>query len=447
MTATSLELPKAAGKLAGTYANGRKCGSKPGVVQLLIWSPPSWQSPFVGCRVERDQLRPGRSVHAGVPAEGRGRAEADGREDRGGVLQGGDHADDRQGRDHHHDHQAGRHHHDHQAGREHDDEHDGRDRHDDEHHGREQHDDHRWLMDAVVLVGGEGTRLRPLTYEIPKQMLPVVERPMIVHVLEWLAQHGVDRAVLSLGYRADAFLQAFPTSKIAGVALEYVVEPEPLDTAGAIRFAAEKAGVSDTFLVLNGDVLTDFDARPLRLPPLAPGGSAPSPSRRWRIPRAFGVVPTDEDGRVTAFIEKPPPGEAPTNLINAGIYVLETSVLERIPAGRRVSIERETFPELVEGGILYALASDAYWLDTGTPEQFLQAQLDILSGAGACSCPRRPRSAAGSGWTRARGRRPARPALLRRPAGRDRRQVRRVRQRRRVLARASARAPSCNVPC
>ena len=197
---------------------------------------------------------------------------------------------------------------------------------------RGRHDDHHWLMDAVVLVGGEGTRLRPLTYEIPKQMLPVVGRPMIAHVIEWLAGHGVDRAVLSLGYRADAFIEAFPDNTLAGVALEYVVEPEPLDTAGAVRFAAEKAGVSDTFLVLNGDVLTDFDASGLvefhRSRP-ADASIALDAGRRTR--RSFGVVPTDEDGRVTAFIEKPPAGQAPTNLINAGIYVLETSVLERIP--------------------------------------------------------------------------------------------------------------------
>jgi mannose-1-phosphate guanylyltransferase len=114
-------------------------------------------------------------------------------------------------------------------------------------------------MDAVVLVGGEGTRLRPLTWEIPKQMLHLVGRPMIVHVFEWLAGHGIDRAVLSLGPRADAFVQAFPSDRLAGVALDYVVEPEPLDTAGAIRFAAEQAGVSDTFLVVNGDVLTELD--------------------------------------------------------------------------------------------------------------------------------------------------------------------------------------------
>ena len=242
-------------------------------------------------------------------------------------------------------------------------------------------------MDAVVLVGGEGTRLRPLTYEIPKQMLPVVERPMIAHVVEWLARHGVDRAVLSLGYRADAFVEAFPDDTLAGVALEYVVEPEPLDTAGAVGFAAEKAGVSDTFLVLNGDVLTELDASGLvefhrSRPADASIALTPVPD-----PSNFGVVPTDEAGRVTAFIEKPPEGKAPTNLINAGVYVLETSVLERIPPGRRVSIERETFPALVAAGGLYALASDAYWLDTGRPHQYLQAQLDILEGRRACVPP------------------------------------------------------------
>ncbi len=241
-------------------------------------------------------------------------------------------------------------------------------------------------MDAVVLVGGEGTRLRPLTYEIPKQMLPIVGRPMIVHVLEWLSKHGVDRAVLSLGYRADAFTQAFPSGEIAGVALECVVEPDPLDTAGAIRFAADKSGVNDTFLVLNGDVLTDFDVSALLAFHRSRRAEASIGLTPVDDPSRFGVVATDAGGPVTAFIEKPPQGTAPTNLINAGIYVLDPAILDRIPAGRRVSIERETFPELVAAGILYALASDAYWLDTGTPRQFIQAQLDILRGRrpGAC---------------------------------------------------------------
>ncbi|MGD1011009.1 MAG: NDP-sugar synthase [Acidimicrobiales bacterium] len=235
-------------------------------------------------------------------------------------------------------------------------------------------------MDAIVLVGGEGTRLRPLTYEIPKQMLTVVGRPMIELVVEWLSRHDVDRAVLSLGYRADAFVKAFPSSEIAGVALDYVVEPEPLDTAGAIRFAAEQASVSEAFLVLNGDVLTEFDASALVAFHRLRSAQASIALTPVADPSRFGVVPTTADGRVTAFIEKPPRDEAPTNLINAGIYVLETSVLDRIAIGRRVSMERETFPALVEAGKLYAMASDAYWLDTGTPQQFLQAQTDILSG-------------------------------------------------------------------
>jgi mannose-1-phosphate guanylyltransferase len=242
-------------------------------------------------------------------------------------------------------------------------------------------------MDAVVLVGGEGTRLRPLTYEIPKQMLPVVERPMIVRVLEWLATHGVDRAVLSLGYRPDAFLRAFPEHRVAGVDLAYAVEPEPLDTAGAVRFAADKAGVDDTFLVLNGDVLTDFDAAALVEFHRSRNAQASIALTPVSDPSAFGVVPTDDTGLVTAFIEKPTRANAPTNLINAGIYVLEPAVLERIPTGRRVSIERETFPGLVSDRALYALASDAYWLDTGTPQQYLQAQLDILAGRRAELAP------------------------------------------------------------
>lgn len=235
-------------------------------------------------------------------------------------------------------------------------------------------------MDAVVLVGGEGTRLRPLTYDVPKQMLPVVDRPMIEHVVEWLATHGVDRVVLSLGYRPDAFLAAYPDGVCAGVEMAYAIEAELLDTAGAIRFAARSAGVEGTFIVLNGDVLSDFDVGSLVARHRASGATGTIQLTPVEDPSAFGVVPTDDSGRVVAFIEKPPPGTAPTNLINAGCYVLEPSVLDLIPDGRRVSIERETFPALVERGTLFAMGSDTYWLDTGTPEKFLQASLDVLDG-------------------------------------------------------------------
>ncbi len=235
-------------------------------------------------------------------------------------------------------------------------------------------------MQAVVLVGGEGTRLRPLTLSTPKQMLPIVEQPMIERVLGHLAYHGVDQAVLSLGYLPDAFMDAYPEGTAAGVRLSYAVEPEPLDTAGAVRFAADAAGIRDTFVVVNGDVLTDMDVSALvafHRDRRAEGTIALHPVAD---PSAFGVVPTDERGRVTAFVEKPLREEAPTNLINAGTYVLEPSFLQRVPAGRRVSIERETFPAMVRDASLYAAADEAYWLDTGTPAAYLQAHRDLVEG-------------------------------------------------------------------
>ncbi|MEJ5254310.1 MAG: NDP-sugar synthase [Acidimicrobiales bacterium] len=235
-------------------------------------------------------------------------------------------------------------------------------------------------MRAVVLVGGFGTRLRPLTSTIPKQMLPIVGRPMIERVIDALSRHGVTDAILSLGYRPDAFLEAYPGDVCAGVRLHYAVEGEPLDTAGAVRFAAEEGGIDSTFFVVNGDVLTDLDLTELwrfHREHRAEGTIALTPVDD---PSRYGVVPVDEHGRVEAFIEKPPPGEAPSHWINAGTYVLEPSVLDRIPAGRRVSIERETFPAMVADRSLYALQSDAYWVDAGTPAAYLQAQLDLIDG-------------------------------------------------------------------
>jgi mannose-1-phosphate guanylyltransferase len=231
-----------------------------------------------------------------------------------------------------------------------------------------------------VLVGGFGTRLRPLTLQTPKQMLPVAGQPMIERVLAHLGAHGITEAVLSLGFRPDAFTDAYPDATCAGVALTYAVEPEPLDTAGAIAFAARHAGVSERFLVVNGDVLTDLDLGALFAFHDDAGAEGTIALTRVEDPSQFGVVPTDEKGRVEAFVEKPPRHEAPTDLINAGFYVLEASVLERIPAGVRVNVERETFPGMVADGTLYARADEAYWLDVGTPERYLQASLDLLDG-------------------------------------------------------------------
>jgi mannose-1-phosphate guanylyltransferase len=235
-------------------------------------------------------------------------------------------------------------------------------------------------MRAIILVGGFGTRLRPLTENTPKQMLPVVDRPMIERVVTHLGRHGVTQAVLSLGYRPDAFLDAYPNGTCAGVSLTYAVEPEPLDTAGAVRFAALHADINERFIVVNGDVLTDVDIGALWNLHGDLGAEGTIVLTPVDDPSRYGVVPIDSTGKVEAFIEKPPPGEAPSHWINAGTYVLEPSVIDRIPDGVRASIERETFPAMVADGSLYGHHSDAYWVDAGTPATYLQAQLDLIDG-------------------------------------------------------------------
>ena len=235
-------------------------------------------------------------------------------------------------------------------------------------------------MQAVILVGGEGTRLRPLTLSAPKQMLPIMGVAMLEGVLGQLALHGVDEAVLSLGYLPDRFLEAYPDGQCAGVRLRYAVEPAPLDTAGAVRFALEELDLQGTFIVVNGDVLTDLDVTALVAFHKSHGAEGTIALHPVDDPSRFGVVPTDADGRVVAFVEKPLQHEAPTNLINAGTYVLEPRFAERLVLGERVSLERVTFPDMVADRSLFAVADDHYWLDTGTPEAFLQAHHDILSG-------------------------------------------------------------------
>ena len=235
-------------------------------------------------------------------------------------------------------------------------------------------------MRAVVLVGGFGTRLRPLTFTTPKPMLPVGNRPIIENLVTMLSQAGVSEVVLALGFKPEPFMAAFPDGHCAGVALHYAVEPEPLDTGGAIRFAAEHAGVDDTFVVVNGDVLTDLDVSRLIDFHRSTGAEATIHLTPVDDPSAYGVVELDDEGRVRRFVEKPAPGTSPSNLINAGTYVFEPSVLSRIPTGRKVSIERETFPMLVESGSLYALSTDDYWIDTGRPDTYRQANFDLLDG-------------------------------------------------------------------
>lgn len=242
-------------------------------------------------------------------------------------------------------------------------------------------------MRAVVLVGGFGTRLRPLTSATPKPMLHVGNRPIIEHLVAGLARGGVTEVVLALGFRPEPFMEAFPDSICAGIPLLYAVEPEPLDTAGAVLFAAEFAGIDDTFVVANGDVLTDLDVAGLVGAHRSNGAEATIHVYPVDDPSAFGVVEFDDSGRVLRFVEKPRPGESTSNMINAGTYVFEASVLDRIPSGRKVSIERETFPALVAEGRLYAYPEVVYWLDTGRPEQYLQANLDLLDGLRANPLP------------------------------------------------------------
>ena len=235
-------------------------------------------------------------------------------------------------------------------------------------------------MKAVVLVGGFGTRLRPLTLSTPKPMLPVGHVPMVENLVRMLAKADITEVVLGLGFRPEPFIRAFPDGECAGIALHYAVEPEPLDTAGAIKFAAESAGIDDTFVVANGDVLTDLNVTSLIDFHRRTHARATLHLTPVDDPSAYGVVVVDGDGKVQRFVEKPAPGTEPSRMINAGTYVFEPDVLDVIPSGRKVSVERETFPILVERGSLFAMATDDYWIDTGRPETYLKANLDVIDG-------------------------------------------------------------------
>lgn len=235
-------------------------------------------------------------------------------------------------------------------------------------------------MKALLIAGGFGTRLRPLTYTRPKHLLPIANRTHIHHVFDLLQRHGIDDAVLLTSYLAEAFEGTVKEAAERGMRVEVTHEAEPLGTAGAMKNAEALVG-DETFFAFNGDILSTVDlgaALEFHRSNEAEGTIVLTPVED---PSAFGVVPTDRDGRVQGFIEKPPRGEAPTDLINAGIYILEPSVLARIPEGVEWSAERALFPGLVEDGArLFATATNAYWMDVGTPEKYLAANLDALSG-------------------------------------------------------------------
>jgi mannose-1-phosphate guanylyltransferase len=235
-------------------------------------------------------------------------------------------------------------------------------------------------VQAVVLVGGEGTRLRPLTEHVPKPALTLVDRPFLAYVVEWLAGHGVDEIVLACGFLPDVLREALAgEEERAGARIRYVVEPEPLGTAGAIRYAADALGedLGDRFLALNGDVLTDLDLSALLRAHAERAARATIALHPVEDSAAFGLVHSGPEGEVLQFLEKT--GEAAPGEVNAGMYALERSVLGLIPPGESVSIERYVFPRLVGEG-LHGLLLDGYWVDIGTPERYLQASWDILEG-------------------------------------------------------------------
>jgi mannose-1-phosphate guanylyltransferase len=231
-------------------------------------------------------------------------------------------------------------------------------------------------MKAVVLVGGEGTRLRPLTETIPKPLVPLVDRPFLSHVLDRLAGQGVDEAILSSSYLGPRF-RDFLDEWSGPPAVTWATERLPLGTAGAIANAAQ--GLRETFLVCNGDILTDLDVRDLVDRHREAGAVATIALTPVEDARPYGLVEIDSHGRVLAFREKP--AELVPGTINAGTYVLEPEALEGVRRGQPTSIERETFPSLVSSGRpVYGLVAGAYWLDLGTPEKYLRATFDVLEG-------------------------------------------------------------------
>jgi mannose-1-phosphate guanylyltransferase len=234
-------------------------------------------------------------------------------------------------------------------------------------------------VQAIVLVGGEGTRLRPLTATVPKPALTLVDRPFLAYMIEWLAGHGVDEVVLACGFLPDVLREVLGDGERAGARIHYVTEPQPLGTAGAIRFAADAMGESldDEFLALNGDVLTDLDLTALVDAHRTRGAVATIAVHPVEDSSAYGLIRCGAGGEVLEFAEKT--GERRPGEVNAGIYVLGRSVLDRVPPGENVSIERDVFPRLAEQG-LYGLPLDGYWMDIGTPERYLQASWDILEG-------------------------------------------------------------------
>jgi mannose-1-phosphate guanylyltransferase len=233
-------------------------------------------------------------------------------------------------------------------------------------------------VDAVVLVGGRGTRLRPLTLSAPKPMLPTAGVPFMTHLLSRIRAVGISHVVFGTSYMAEVFSDHFGDGSDLGMDLEYLVEDEPLDTAGGIRNVAGALREPDV-MVFNSDILSGVDLTALVDTHRSTEADVTLHLVKVPDPRRFGCVPTGPEGRVTAFLEKT--DDPPTDQINAGCYVFRREVIESIPAGRRVSVERETFPGLlVAGARVQGYVDTSYWLDVGTPEAFVRGSSDLVLG-------------------------------------------------------------------
>ncbi len=232
-------------------------------------------------------------------------------------------------------------------------------------------------MQAVILVGGEGKRLRPLTSTVPKPVVPLVDRPFISFMLEWLREHGIDDVIMSCGFLATSVRNVLGDGSGLGIRLRFVEEPDPRGTAGALKFAEPL--LDERFLMLNGDVLTDLNLTEQIAQHEQTGAKATLALVPVADPTAYGLVHLNEDRSVREFLEKPSSDRIDSNLISAGAYVLERRLLELVPAGRNVSIEREVWPLLIGDG-LYGFPCDSYWLDIGTPERYLKGTFDIIEG-------------------------------------------------------------------
>lgn len=232
-------------------------------------------------------------------------------------------------------------------------------------------------MQAVILVGGQGTRLRPLTLTVPKPMLPLMNRPFLEFQIDLCLRHGIKDVILSTSYLPEVFQEYFGDGTRLGAKLTYVTEAEPLDTCGAVKNVERY--IDGPFLVFNGDVLTDLDLTSLVAYHREKGGKATLYLTRVEDPTAYGLVPLDGAGRIQEFLEKPSSDQVITDLINAGTYVLEPELLDRVPEGEPYSFERQLFPGMLQDDLaMYGFPSEAYWMDIGAPSKYLQAHYDIL---------------------------------------------------------------------